>query len=158
MGGMIQGIGTAVLGTEQAADDTRSAVRQSELEVASATYNKRVALRKGSLEAQQLRQEGTQLIARQKVAYGNSGVATDSGTPLAVMADTRRTSELEALRRENDAAAEAWGYDVQRTQSIENKDAKVRAARRAQYGSILSGIGQFTGGAMSAGSMFGGGK
>lgn len=157
MGGMISGVGTAWLGMEQGADDSRSAIKQGELEVATAQYNQRQAQRKGSLDAQRTRMEGAQLIARQKTAYANSGVATDVGTPLAVMRDTAATNELDALTIENDAARAAFGQKLAREQAVDNKDARLRTIKRQQIGSVLSGIGQFTGGAMGAGSMFGGG-
>jgi hypothetical protein len=157
MGGMLQGVGTAWLGTEQAQDDSRSAIRQGELEVASANYNARQLERKSTLDAAKTRLEGSQLIARQRTAYANSGVAVDSGTPLSVMANTRGINELDAATIENDGRRAAWGQKLMAEQSKENTQAKLRAAKRQQIGSILGGIGQFTGGALNAGSMFGGG-
>jgi hypothetical protein len=157
MGGMIQGIGTAWLGVENAKDESQSAIRQGEYEQAAADYNARQALIKGARQGQAARMEGSALIARQRTAYANSGVDVKSGTPLSVMADTRSASELAALTKENDAAREAWGYKLQAQNSRENTQAKLRGIQRAEYGSILAGVGQFAGGGISAGSMFGGG-
>jgi hypothetical protein len=157
MGGMIQGIGTAALGSEQAADEMRSAIRQGEYDSAAADYNSRQALIKGARGAAKARMEGSALIARQRTAYATSGVETTSGTPMAVMASTAGLSELEAQTIQNDAAREAWGYQVSRNASQDNTQAKLRGAQRGQYGSILAGVGQFGQGAIGAGNMFGGG-
>ena len=68
------------------------------------------AVRRGQKEAGGMREAGTQLAARQAVAYSNSGVDASSGTPADVIASTSTNSELDALTTENNAAREALGY------------------------------------------------
>ena len=53
---------------------------------------------------------GTQLAARQHLAYANSGVDATVGTPAQVQSQTAAMSELDALTVENNALREAWGY------------------------------------------------
>lgn len=71
---------------------------------------------RGAQEAGLARMAGSKLVAEQHVAYATSGVDATVGTPAQVMADTKAMAELEALTIKNNAAREAWGYEVKRDQ------------------------------------------
>lgn len=118
-----------------------------------AYQSKLVATQLGELETKQIagndaakvRSAGTQMIAKQRTAYTASGVDASQGTPLAVMADTRLMSELDARTLENNAARKVRGFREQKRQA----DSEYRSAKNQdqqnQIGSMLSGIGDIAG-------------
>jgi hypothetical protein len=135
LGGLVQ------IGMTQwaASEKAQAATADQAEEEAGLNFDAAQAQRQGSLEAARMRALGTQMIARQKTAYAASGVDTTSGTPLAVMADTRLMSDLDAARAENDAAVEAWGYRLQKEKSRRNLQRTYDSLNREVIGGILSG-------------------
>ena len=68
------------------------------------------AIQRGQADAAKTRFSAQQAIARQKVAFGASGVDASVGTPVSLGASTAAMAELDARTIENNAAREAWGY------------------------------------------------
>lgn len=151
MGGIISGAGSMFTGL--ATMTTELADAESEYNAAdrSLGQNIRVTQRKSALEAGKLRSQGSQLIARQKVAYANSGVDATVGTPASVMADTRLMSELDAQTAENNAANEVWGFKTQRLAAKDAWDKKKTAAAIKFGSTVASGLGDV----VSSASMLG---
>lgn len=70
------------------------------------------ALKRGDIAEQKNREATGQRIGTQTAALAGQG--TDlSGSPTDILTDTRRAGELDALTVRNNAAREAWGYQVQ---------------------------------------------
>jgi hypothetical protein len=67
---------------------------------------------RGGQQAGRIRMQASQLAARQRVAFANSGVDITTGTPVQVAAGTAAMGELDAQTARNNAAREAWGYEV----------------------------------------------
>jgi hypothetical protein len=59
------------------------------------------------------RAQGRQLAGAQRAAFAASGVEIDSGSAADVMANDHALDELDAMTIRNNAAREAWGYQVQ---------------------------------------------
>lgn len=100
------------------------------------------AVRRGQYEAGLQRMKGSLAIGAQRAAAGASGVDSSSGTAAAVYEDTRAMAELDALTTANNAAREAWGYQVQATQA--EKAAQValqRGAAAARTAMVKGGLG-----------------
>jgi hypothetical protein len=152
MGSALSGLATIGMGQWEASAKGQAAAQDAAQEQRILSYNAQVAQEQGTREAGKVRSAGSQLIARQRVAYANSGVDTSSGTPLSVMADTRMLSELDAQTAANNAAREVWGYKMQVEQSKKNLQRTYEGLNRGVVGSILSGTGQIL-----SGGMFGGG-
>lgn len=100
------------------------------------------ALQRGATQVGQIRTRGTQVQAQQHLAYANSGIDAQSGTPVDVMASTRMMSELDAATARNNAARAAWGYRTQGVQyaqqaALDQQNGNLRAA-----GTLLGGLGQ----------------
>jgi hypothetical protein len=154
MGSILSGAGTIATGQMAATAKAWNAAQDSQDEQKALSYSALSAQDKGRLDAGKIRMAGSQLVAKQKVAYANSGVAIDSGTPAAVMESTQGLSELDAQTAENNAAREVWGYRMQQEQSKKNMQRKIDEANREAIGSALTGAGQIVGG---AGNLSGGG-
>lgn len=69
------------------------------------------ALRIGYLDQADQVRKGRQDIAGKRVEYAASGVKVDSGSALAVAADTAAWNEYERQRVEYDAKLESWGLE-----------------------------------------------
>jgi hypothetical protein len=149
--GLGQGIATIGIGTDQAIADARSAIEQGALDAAGAGYNARQVTIRGAREAGRLRMLGAQNNETQKVGYAASNVDPTSGTAAAVQADSAAMTELDAQTVKNNAAREAWGFRLQGVQGGKNLQTKLGSVQRAQYGSIATGLGQFTSGAAGMG-------
>lgn len=92
------------------------------------------ALARGSWAAGQQRQEGSRVVAEQKVAYEASGVDSTVGTAQQVSDGTRMMSELNAATVMNNARREALGHSEAAQQYRDEWAAQVRArdARRTE--------------------------
>lgn len=154
MGSALSGFAQIGMGQMSATAKARGASDDSADEQRVLTYNAIQAGDAGRIEEGKIRMAGSQLIARQKVAYAASGVALDTGTPASVMASQAGLTELDAQTAANNAARRVWGYKMQREQSEKNKDRKIDEAGRETIGSALGGAGQVIGG---AGGIGGGG-
>lgn len=98
----------------------------------------RDTVNRGALEEDRQRLETRQSIGSARAAAAASGVDVSSGSGAAVAATQSLLGDLDALTIRNDAARQAWGYDVEaansRTQgrlallSGENEAATHRAA------------------------------
>lgn len=82
----------------------------------NATISERAAVdaeERGQIEADEHREKVDRLIAQQKAGISASGVEINSGSALDLMVGTREIGELDALRIENNAQREAYGYRTQ---------------------------------------------
>lgn len=108
--------------------------------------------RRGSILAGQQRMRGSALVAKQRVAYANSGVDATVGTPTDTAASSLAFNEFDALTIENNAAREALGH-TRTAQNIETKRAQLKAqsdAADVALGIKFAGrVAQFAGGAQS---------
>lgn len=136
----------AVTGTALELQDNQVEGYQNQINLEE---NKRLALQaaadaviRGSQEAARTRMAATQMMGRQKVAFGASGVDATVGTAAQVQAGTRMMSELDALTLENNAVREAWGYRSQAEHF--GRQAKLDELRyqNQQLGTALGGVGR----------------
>lgn len=104
--------GGAISMANQAAADEKN---KKELEKAVQSQNAaRVdALVRGSAMAGQLRMQGAQLAAKQRLGYLASGVEASSGTAAAVVGSTGLYTEMDATTAINNAWREAHGHEQQ---------------------------------------------
>ena len=130
----VAGVVTSAAGTAMQAS---AASTQGRLERQQAMANRQLSLRaagdatrRGAVEAGGLRQRGARTVSLQRAAAGASGVDASSGTAVDVMSDTAAMAELDALTAANNAAREAWGYQVQGYQYLQQ--AKYSQARTSE--------------------------
>lgn len=100
------------------------------------------ALQRGGLEAGKVRVQGGQLAAQQQAAYAASGVDPTVGTAANVSADSRAMAELDARTAENNAAREAWGFQVQAKRLREGAEREAAALPLRQVSTVLTGAGR----------------
>lgn len=105
-GAAIQG----VLGVDSSIQEGKAAKKQADKNTELANAAATDALQRGAQEAGAQRMAGSELAARQMVAFANSGVDATVGTAANVQAGTKARAELDALTAENNAAREAFGY------------------------------------------------
>ena len=68
---------------------------------------------RGSIAADEKRQQARKIIGAQTAAMGASGFATDSGSPLQLLTESAGFGELDALRALNNAQRQASGLNAQ---------------------------------------------
>jgi hypothetical protein len=126
MGGMIGAV-IGAAGDIAAFESQRKAYIQNTSELQKSAFRSRSdaadALSRGGIAEGQRRMQGSQLLAKQRVAYANSGIEATVGTPADVAASTSLFNEFDAMTIQNNAAREALGhkrtaerYDFQRRQ------------------------------------------
>lgn len=98
---------------------------------------------KGQVKAARKRMEGTATIGKARAAAGESGLATESGSFVAVNETTRAMSELDAQTALSDALMEGLGYKAQAASFAAE-------AEMAETEMWTGPIAQFLGGAQSA--------
>lgn len=107
------------------------------------------SLQRGAIEAAAKQDRARKIASQQAEGMALSGVAIDSGTPLALLTETAGLGELDKLRTLNNARRMAWGYGAQAELDIFQGN----AAARAGY---LNAGGTFLGAAASAAGYYGG--
>lgn len=87
-----------------------------------------------------------QIVGASRVKAAASGVDMDSGSVAAVRRETDLVSEQDVLRIRNNAAREAWGYQVEAASSTMRGELAYRAGRNAaralrnsSSGTLISG-------------------
>ena len=151
MGGIISGS----YGMFAAADEASAAHAANRLQydrdTSALTTAIESAREKGAFEQGRQRVLGTQLAAKQRTAYANSGVDATQGTAAAVQADTAALNELDSQQIAINAAREVWGYREQKKQTRENRDATSANINRKAIGQGLGAFSQALGGWLSFG-------
>lgn len=146
----IAGIGLAVGGTALSMHEenvaAQDAAHQANVNARIADLRASDALSRGARAAGILRTRTSKLVARQRVAYANSGVDESVGTPAQVEAATRAQGELDAQTAKNNAAREAWGYESGAIQLGLQGQIDRQRAQQQQIGTFLGGTGKVLGG------------
>jgi hypothetical protein len=145
--GMMQGQANKEQANSQAA-----ALRQNALYMGNAANDARA---RGIQEADWSRVQGQGLIGTQRAAMAASGGVVDTGSNAILQQDVAQLAELDALTISNNAAREAYGYDVSRADNLTTARNLQTNARKGMMTSILGGA--LGGAGSSIGGMFGGG-
>lgn len=118
------------------------------------------ALARGRAESDLQRVQTQQMIGQQRAAMAGSGGQVDRGTNALLQQDVAQFGELDALTISNNAAREAYGYQVQAQSGLRNAAQLTKNAKSNILTSMLGGAVQGFGSAYSGGSLgslFGGG-
>lgn len=110
---------------------------------------------RGAYDADWQRVQTQSLIGSQRAAQASNGGRVDQDTNAIITQDTAQLGELDALTISNNAAREAYGYDVQADDARMTASNLRKQGKRAMTSSLLGGV---VSGASSAfgGGMFGG--
>ncbi len=96
------------------------------------------AVDRGEFEADQQRLKTRAAIGTQRAGFAGNGVDVNSGSAALVQDDTAALGELDALTIRNNAAREAWGYNVQADQYIQAAGNAKKSANNAIMGGLVS--------------------
>lgn len=153
----------AVIGG-QALNQENQAGTEAAYAIKGAEQNKQVANQaaadarmRGARQAGLVRLQASQLAARQRVAYANSGIDVTQGTPVQTAASTAATGELDAQTSLNNAAREAWGYEVAANRYQQQEKLAGDKLGQQQLGITLGAFGQAVGAGSSGGGTIAGG-
>lgn len=135
---------------ERQANQQAAALRQNALYLNQAANDARA---RGEYEADWQRIGTQSMIGTQRVAQAASGGVVESGSYGLMTQDTAQLGELDALTISNNAAREAYGYQVEASNMATNARQLQSNARRNTMTSILGGAMQGFGGGASAGSV-----
>lgn len=113
------------------------------------------AIMRGGEEANRVQREAERMRGTQVVHLASNGLDISSGTPLAILEDSMFFGQQDANTVRNNAAREAWGYDVQgqnarASAGMYSMAAKANNPGRAAGLSLLSSAGQFSRGGITA--------
>lgn len=124
----------AALGTAAAGYST---YQSGQAQKAQARQNAKIAdqqavdtRRRGQIEEDRRRDLLRQQVGSQKAAFGANGVVSSTGTALGLLSETAEYGELDALTIRNNAAREAFGYQV------ESVNSRTRGRIAAQEGTL----------------------
>lgn len=103
------------------------------------------ATRRGQIAEDEQRARVRQVLGTQRAILAANAVSASTGSPLALLADTARYGELDALTVRNNAAREAYGY------RIEGMNARSRGQFARLEGNYGAGSTLLAGGAQAYG-------
>lgn len=139
-------IGMALVGGMMGAQSaTQQGEFQSSMLNQDAGFKRRTAqevLNAGDTSADWQRVRTGQAIGTQRSAQAANGIDVNSGSAAQLQDDTAMLGELDALTIQNNAAREAYGYQVQANQDIKNARQALSNGKTAATGSILGGFGK----------------
>jgi hypothetical protein len=135
------------------ADTDAAALRKNAMYMQNAAND---AKYRGAIDADQSRIQTQQLIGSQRSAMAASGGVIDQGSNALLQQDAAQLGELDALTISNNAAREAYGYEVGASDNILTAKNLTAQGAKAPMMSMLGGA---VGGASSSfsGGLFGGG-
>lgn len=143
--GLLQGLQGQAQAKQQAAELTMNAAF---LNNAAADARAR-----GRIESDQARVDTQQVIGAQRAAQAANGGEVNSGSNALLQQDAAQFGELDALIISNNAAREAYGYDVQADANRRNARQLKKNARSNLISSVLGGAVGGLGQAYSSGSL-----
>ncbi|MCY1357510.1 hypothetical protein D9M69_440070 [compost metagenome] len=108
---------------------------------------------RGRIESDQARVDTQQVIGAQRAAQAANGGEVNTGSNALLQQDAAQFGELDALIISNNAAREAYGYDVQADANVRNARQLKKNARSNLISSVLGGAVQGIGGAYTSGAL-----
>lgn len=132
-------IGQGVMGAQGA---KAQGAFQSAMGQQNAAYKMQAAddaLVRGGITADEQRKKTSQTIGSQRTGFAGNGIDVNSGTAAIVQDDTAMLGELDALTLANNAAREAYGYQVGAQNDLMNAGYAQSTAKSNALGSILGG-------------------
>lgn len=147
--GLMQGLGKKAEANAQA-----DQLRQNALFLRQSAAD---AEARGRSESDWARVETQQLIGTQRAAQAASGGEVNTDTNALIQQDTAQLGELDALTISNNAAREAYGYNVEAASNLQNAKRIKKAGKNAVLTSVIGGALGGVGGDTFSG-LFGGGK
>lgn len=120
-----------------------------------AQQNASYALKAGAAKEEASRLQTAAVTARQKAIQGASGLDVESGSPIDVRSGTSTIGELDALTIRNNAAREAYGYQVQGGNFDTQGELDKAAASNDSTSGYLNASSSILGSASSIASKFG---
>ena len=111
---------------------------------------------RGVVDADTQRVQTQNLIGTQRAAMASNGGVVGEGSNAIIEQDTAQYGELDAMIISNNAAREAYGYEVQASSNLSNASTLKKNAKTGMMSSLLGGVVGGLGSAYSGG-LFGGG-
>lgn len=96
------------------------------------------SLKRGEFESDQQRIKTAGAVGTQRAGFAGNGVDVNSGSAALVQDDTAALGELDALTIRNNAAREAWGYNIQADQYQQAAGNAKKSANNAIMGGLVS--------------------
>lgn len=132
VGGLMQGQQQSAAATAQA-----SALKQNAAYLNRAANDARY---RGVVDADTQRVQTQNLIGTQRAAMAGNGGVVDDGSNAVLQQDAAQYGELDAMIISNNAAREAYGYEVQATNNISNAGTLKSNAKTGMISSLLGGV------------------
>ncbi len=112
---------------------------------------------RGVVDADTQRVQTQNLIGTQRAAMASNGGVVDTGSNALIQQDTAQYGELDAMIISNNAARQAYGYEVQAGSNLTNASTLKGNAKTGMMSSLLGGVVGGLGGAFSSGMFSSGG-
>lgn len=99
------------------------------------------ALQAGNEAAARTQMKATQAIGAETAGFASSGVDASSGSAVEAAATTRQMATLDSQTQQNNAAREAWGYNIKGVQALQQGYLDSQKSHNDAIGSALGGFG-----------------
>lgn len=143
------GLGGQVLNFFAQRSATNAAKESAEFNAKVAEMQAVDALARGADDEERFREVVKGLIGSQRAGFAGQNVDVGIGSPVDVVADTAYLGELDALTIRNNAAREAWGYEIE-AENFRRFGANAARQGRFNQAGALFGIGTSVLGAFRA--------
>ncbi|TDY26305.1 hypothetical protein B0G81_6815 [Paraburkholderia sp. BL6665CI2N2] len=142
------------------------AVRQGQAASAAASYQAEVAknnqivanayskqaMDDGENQVAAKQQQTSQMIGAERAAMAANGVDLDSGSALRIQGDTAKLGDVDAMTIRNNAARQAYGYQLQGLSYSQQASLDEASSSNAQTAGYVNGFSSILSGASSVGS------
>ncbi len=157
---MLIGAGTGLFKGMQEKKELKQQAKDLQINAQRLRQTAHDAKRRGAYESDLQRIKTQQDIGTQRTAQAANGGEINADTNALIQQDTAQFGELDALTIANNAAREAYGYEVQADQAVRNAKTLKKNAKTAVLSSVIGGAVGGIGDAYSSGAfsgLFGGG-
>ena len=145
---MVAGLVLSAAGAAYSVDAGNKAAQaqeeQSKENAKAATTSAKNTTLAAQVEEDRRRQQTRAMLASQRTTFAANGVDMSTGTPLEILGDTAAIGEQDALTIRANAARQAWGYQVEANNSLNQGRMAVAGAKNNATATYLTTAGNMT--------------
>jgi hypothetical protein len=138
---VVAGVVGALVSASSAASAAKAQAAASEQNARLAEFQSEDAIARGADNALRMRRQFSMLQGRQRASAAASGIDPDSGSMLDIQKASAKEGEYDIAANSQNAAREAWGYEVQAVNYRNQASAANASARNAWVSGGVGAVG-----------------
>ncbi|SER46301.1 MULTISPECIES: virion core protein, T7 gp14 family [Pseudomonas] len=131
-------VGSGVLGAVNSIGQANAAAATAKRQAGYLNTQAAQTIEQGGYQSDQALTQGQHVIGAQRAAYGGGNIDVNSGSALRVQESAQTLSEEDAQNIRLNAARQAWGYQTQAKEVVNQAKQQKKSAAMSAVGSLLT--------------------